>query len=109
MMYHTPVLLEESILGLNMKPGGIYVDATFGGGGHSREILSRLGNGRLVAFDRDADAGANALADERFLLIQADYRYIKNFLKLHDALPCDGILADLGISSHQIDEAGRGF
>ena len=108
-MYHTPVLLDESIEALNINPEGVYVDVTFGGGGHSREILKRLDTGRLIAFDRDEDAAANAIDDKRFLLIQADYRYIKNFLRMHEAIPCDGILADLGISSHQIDEGIRGF
>lgn len=108
-MYHTPVLLEESIQGLMITPGGIYVDATFGGGGHSRRILDFLDSGKLIAFDRDPDAAANTLNDERFILVNADYRYIKNYLGLHDGIPCDGILADLGISSHQIDKAERGF
>jgi 16S rRNA (cytosine1402-N4)-methyltransferase len=108
-MYHTPVLLEESIQGLMITPGGTYADATFGGGGHSRRILEILGSGKLIAFDRDPDAVANNIEDERFTLVNADYRYIKNYLKLHEAIPCDGILADLGISSHQIDSAGRGF
>jgi 16S rRNA (cytosine1402-N4)-methyltransferase len=108
-MYHTPVLLEESIKGLNITEGGTYVDATFGGGGHARNILEVLRGGRLFAFDCDPDAEQNIIDDERFLLLSADYRYIKNYLKLHDAIPCDGILADLGISSHQIDDPGRGF
>jgi 16S rRNA (cytosine1402-N4)-methyltransferase len=108
-MYHTPVLLEECLKGLLITPGGTYVDATFGGGGHSRRILEQLDNGRLIAFDRDPDALPNSIKDRRFTLVNADYRYIKNYLKLHDAIPCDGILADLGISSHQIDSAERGF
>lgn len=108
-MYHTPVLLEESVKGLLVTPGGTYVDATFGSGGHSRRILELLENGKLIAFDRDPDALANSLEDERFTLVNADYRYVKNYLKLYDAIPCDGILADLGISSHQIDRAERGF
>jgi 16S rRNA (cytosine1402-N4)-methyltransferase len=108
-MYHIPVLLKESIEGLRIRPGGVYVDATFGGGGHSAAILRELEGGRLFAFDRDPDALANSMDDPRFLLINADYRYIKNYLKLHNALPCDGILADLGISSHQIDTPERGF
>jgi len=108
-MYHTPVLLEESVKGLLITPGGIFVDATFGGGGHSRRILELLDRGKLIAFDRDPDALTNSLEDERFTLVNADYRYLKNYLKLHDAIPCDGILADLGISSHQIDSAERGF
>jgi 16S rRNA (cytosine1402-N4)-methyltransferase len=108
-MYHTPVLLEESIKGLNITEGGTYVDATFGGGGHSRRILEVLRGGRLFAFDRDPDAEDNVADDKRFTLLGADYRYIKNYLKLHEAIPCDGILADLGISSHQIDDPQRGF
>lgn len=108
-MYHTPVLLDESINGLKLTKGGIYVDATFGGGGHSKEILKRLKGGKLFAFDKDPDAADNAINDKRFMLINADYRYIKNYLRLHDAIPCDGILADLGISSYQIDTPGRGF
>ena len=108
-MYHTPVLLDESINGLKLTKGGIYVDATFGGGGHSKEILKRLKGGKLFSFDKDPDAADNAINDKRFMLINADYRYIKNYLRLHDAIPCDGILADLGISSHQIDTPGRGF
>ena len=108
-MYHTPVLLDESINGLDVTRGGIYVDVTFGGGGHSKEILKRLKGGKLYAFDRDPDAMNNIIDNKRFMLINADYRYIKNFLRLQDAIPCDGILADLGISSHQIDAAERGF
>ena len=108
-MYHTPVLLEESIKGLKITDGGTYVDATFGGGGHSRLLLENLKEGSLFAFDRDPDAEQNQIDDERFFLISADYRYIKNYLKLHEAIPCDGILADLGISSHQIDDPKRGF
>jgi 16S rRNA (cytosine1402-N4)-methyltransferase len=108
-MYHKPVLLKESIQGLNITSGGIYVDVTFGGGGHSKEILKELKGGRLLAFDRDPDAMNNIIKDKRFMLINADYRYIKNFLRLQEALPCDGILADLGVSSHQFDVAGRGF
>ncbi|NOX86977.1 MAG: 16S rRNA (cytosine(1402)-N(4))-methyltransferase RsmH [Chlorobi bacterium] len=108
-MYHIPVMLNESIEGLNIKPEGTYVDATFGGGGHSREILRRLDNGRLFAFDQDSDAFENIPDDDRFVLIKTNFRFLKNFLRLHDALPVDGILADLGISSHQIDVAERGF
>lgn len=108
-MYHTPVLLDESINGLMLTKGGIYIDATFGGGGHSQEILTRLKGGKLFAFDRDPEATQNIINDKRLMLINADYRYIKNYLRLHDAIPCDGILADLGISSHQIDVAERGF
>ncbi len=108
-MYHTPVLLDESIKGLMIARGGTYVDVTFGGGGHSARILDELKGGRLIAFDRDVDAVGNIIDDKRFLLVNADYRYIKNYLKLQDAIPCDGILADLGISSHQIDDPERGF
>lgn len=109
-MYHQPALLHECIDGLNINPAGVYVDLTFGGGGHSREILSKLGNqGRLIAFDQDEDAMANALNDERFILVNENFRYLKNFLRLHKAFPVDGILADLGISSHQIDTPERGF
>jgi len=108
-MYHTPVLLDESIQGLMITRGGTYVDVTFGGGGHSAKILDELKAGRLIAFDRDPDAVENSIKDKRFLLVNADYRYIKNYLKVQDAIPCDGILADLGISSHQIDHADRGF
>ena len=108
-MYHIPVLLQESVDGLNIKPGGVYVDATFGGGGHSREILRRLDNGRLFAFDQDSDALQNVPDDDRFVLIRSNFRFLKNFLRYHDALPADGILADLGISSHQINVPERGF
>lgn len=109
-MYHIPVLLHESIEGLAIKPGGTYVDLTFGGGSHSKLILSNLtAKGRLLAFDRDTDAQTNALDDPRFTLIDQDYRFMKNYLKYHKAIPVDGILADLGISSHQIDDAERGF
>jgi 16S rRNA (cytosine1402-N4)-methyltransferase len=108
-MYHTPVLLEESINGLMITRGGTYVDATFGGGGHSMKMLEALKGGKLFAFDRDPDAVENKINDKRFVLVNADYRYIKNYLKLHEAIPCDGILADLGISSHQIDNPERGF
>lgn len=108
--YHKPVLLAESIEALDIKPDGVYVDVTFGGGGHSREILARLGNnGRLIAFDQDADAVKNAIDDERFILVRHNYRFMKNFLCYYDALRVNGILADLGISSYQVDEASRGF
>ena len=109
-MYHLPVMLNECIENLNIKPDGIYVDVTFGGGGHSRAILSRLGSeGRLYAFDRDADALANALEDSRFKLIHENFRYMKSFLRLEGVRSVDGILADLGVSSHQFDVAERGF
>lgn len=110
MEYHNPVLLKETVDGLNIKPDGIYVDVTFGGGGHSKEILSRLGpNGKLFAFDQDEDALNNALEDERFELINENFRFIKRFLRFHNVRQVDGILADLGVSSHQFDVAERGF
>jgi 16S rRNA (cytosine1402-N4)-methyltransferase len=110
MEYHNPVLLKETVDGLNIKPDGIYVDVTFGGGGHSKEILRRLGpNGRLFAFDQDEDAWANALEDDRFVLIQENFRYIRRFLRFHGIKAVDGILADLGVSSHQFDKPERGF
>jgi len=110
MSYHEPVLLRECIAGLNIRPNGTYVDLTFGGGGHSKEILGLLGeHGRLFGFDQDKDAQANALLDSRFTLVPHNFRYTRNFLKLYKAIPVDGILADLGISSHQIDAAERGF
>jgi len=109
-MYHNPIMLEQCIEGLNIRPGGIYVDLTFGGGGHSRAILDRLDEtGKLIAFDQDEDARRNAMDDPRFVLVDANFRYMKNFLRLHQALPVDGILADLGISSHHIDAPDRGF
>lgn len=109
MMYHNPVLLNESVEGLRIDPDGVYADLTFGGGGHSRAILERLSGGRLVAFDQDPQAAANAIDDPRFTLVGGNFRYLTQFLRYHDALPVDGILADLGVSSHQIDSAHRGF
>jgi len=109
MSYHEPVLSKESVDGLDVKPDGIYVDVTFGGGGHSREILKKLETGRLVAFDQDEDVLKNALKDERFTLVNANFRFLKNFLMYYKAVPVDGIIADLGISSHQIDDPDRGF
>ena len=110
MEYHNPVLLQASVDGLNIKPEGVYVDVTFGGGGHSREILNRLGpNGKLFAFDQDEDALANAFRDERFTLINENFRFIKRFLRFYGIKSVDGILADLGVSSHQFDVAERGF
>ena len=110
MEYHNPVLLKESVDGLNIKPDGIYVDVTFGGGGHSREILSRLGpNGKLFAFDQDEDALANAINDDRFVLINENFRFIKRFLRFYNVKNVDGILGDLGVSSHQFDVPERGF
>jgi len=109
-MYHQPALLHESIEGLNINPSGIYADLTFGGGGHSREILANLNaDGRLIAFDQDEDSLQNVPDDERFTMVNENFRYLKNFLRLHKAFPLDGILADLGISSHQIDTPERGF
>ena len=109
-MYHNPVLLKESVDGLAIKENGIYVDVTFGGGGHSKEILKRLGDdGRLFAFDQDEDALENTLGDPRFTLINENFRYIKQFLKFYGIRKVDGILADFGVSSHQFDKAERGF
>ncbi|HRS53286.1 MAG TPA: 16S rRNA (cytosine(1402)-N(4))-methyltransferase RsmH [Bacteroidales bacterium] len=108
--YHEPVLLSESINALQINPEGIYVDCTFGAGGYSSEILKNLNyKGRLIAFDKDEDALVNSIDDSRFTLIKTDYRFIINFLKLHHALPVDGIIADLGLSSHHIDTFERGF
>jgi 16S rRNA (cytosine1402-N4)-methyltransferase len=108
--YHTPALLKESIEGLNIRQGRIYVDATFGGGGHSRSILGKLGkNGRLYGFDQDADAERNIIDDKRFTFVRSNFRYISNFLRFHGELEIDGIIADLGISSHHIDDEERGF
>lgn len=108
--YHIPVLLNESVDGLNIKPDGIYVDVTFGGGGHAREILNRLGEkGRLIAFDQDEEALKNAPDDPRFLLVNQNFGFLKNYLKLYKISTVDGILADLGVSSHQFDSAERGF
>lgn len=110
MEYHNPVLLHPTVDGLDIKPDGVYVDVTFGGGGHSKEILRRLGpNGKLFAFDQDEDALANALPDERFTLINENFRFIKRFLRFHGIKAVDGILADLGVSSHQFDVPERGF
>lgn len=109
MEYHNPVLLKECIEGLSINPEGIYVDVTFGGGGHSKEILKHLTTGKLYAFDQDEDAVKNKIEDERFVLIKQNFRYLKNFLKMYNALPIDGLLADLGVSSHQFDQADRGF
>jgi 16S rRNA (cytosine1402-N4)-methyltransferase len=109
MTYHTPALLNESIEGLNIRPSGIYVDATFGGGGHSRAILERLTTGRLMALDHDADALANAPDDKRLIAQRGNFRFLRNYLAHHGYRKVDGILADLGVSSHHFDEAGRGF
>lgn len=110
MSYHSPVLLKESVDALNIKEDGVYVDVTFGGGGHSREILSRLGEkGRLFAFDQDPDAQQNKIDDDRFVLIGENFRFITRFLRFYGVRKVDGVLADLGVSSHQFDEAERGF
>ena len=110
MNYHSSVLLKKSVDALAIKEDGVYVDVTFGGGGHSREILSRLGDrGKLIAFDQDPDALRNKIQDDRFILIQENFRYITRFLKFYGIVEVDGILADLGVSSHQFDDASRGF
>ena len=110
MDYHNPVLLTETVGGLRIDPNGVYVDVTFGGGGHSKEILKHLGpSGKLFAFDQDEDALANAIDDERFTLINENFRFIKRFLRFYNIKQVDGILADLGVSSHQFDVAERGF
>ncbi|MEO5911547.1 MAG: 16S rRNA (cytosine(1402)-N(4))-methyltransferase RsmH [Pelobium sp.] len=108
--YHQPVMLQECLDGLAIKPDGKYVDVTFGGGGHSKEIIKQLGEeGMLIAFDQDDDAKQNTLEDDRFLFIDQNFRYLKNNLRMHDHIPVDGILADLGVSSHQFDVPERGF
>jgi len=109
MVYHIPALLNESIDGLNIRPDGIYVDATFGGGGHSMEILKRLNTGRLIAFDQDEDAIANAPADKKFLFLNQNFRFLKNNLLFNSIEAIDGLIADLGVSFHQFDEPERGF
>ncbi|MBO5466375.1 MAG: 16S rRNA (cytosine(1402)-N(4))-methyltransferase RsmH [Prevotella sp.] len=108
--YHVPVLLNESIDGLNIKKDGIYIDVTFGGGGHSREILSRLeGDARLFSFDQDQDAELNIIKDDRFTFVRSNFRYIKNWMRYHGIEQIDGLLADLGVSSHHFDDETRGF
>lgn len=108
--YHIPVLLDESVNGLNIKPSGIYVDVTFGGGGHSKEILSRLnGKGRLFSFDQDADAEKNIEASEGFTFVRSNFRYLKNWMRYYGVENIDGLLADLGVSSHHFDDESRGF
>lgn len=109
MAYHVPALLEESIAGLNIRPSGIYVDVTFGGGGHSREIIKYLTTGRLIAFDQDEDAQRNIIDDERFTFLNQNFRFLKNNLKFNGIDHVDGIIADLGVSFHQFDEPSRGF
>ncbi len=108
--YHVPVLLQESIDGLDIKPDGVYVDVTFGGGGHSREILNRLGkNGHLYSFDQDEDAEKNKFDDERFTFVRSNFRYLKNWMRYYGVDHIDGLLADLGVSSHHFDDETRGF
>lgn len=108
--YHVPVMLNECLEALNIQPDGTYVDVTYGGGGHSKEILKKLSDkGKLIGFDQDADAIENKVEDEKLVLVNHNFKYLKNFLKYHDALPADGLLADLGISSYQIDEPEKGF
>ncbi len=109
MAYHVPALLEESIAGLNIRPTGIYVDVTFGGGGHSREILKHLTTGRLIAFDQDKDAERNIIDDKRFTFLNQNFRFLKNNLQFNGIEKVDGVIADLGVSFHQFDEASRGF
>ena len=107
--YHVPVLLQECIDGLSIDPDGLYVDVTFGGGGHSKEIIKQLNEGHLFGFDQDIDAKANAIDDHRFTFVRSNFKYIKNFLRYHEVERVDGILADLGVSSHHLDAAERGF
>lgn len=109
-IYHTPVLLNESIKGLNIRPDGIYVDVTFGGGGHSKAVLKQLGpNGKLYGFDQDEDAEKNIVNDKRFTFVRSNFRYISNFMRYYGVEKVDGILADLGVSSHLFDDSERGF
>ena len=108
--YHVPVLLEESVGGLDIKPDGVYVDVTFGGGGHSREILRHLGaQGRLFGFDQDEDAERNIVDDDRFTFVRSNFRYLKNWMRYYEVEQIDGLLADLGVSSHHFDDETRGF
>lgn len=108
--YHVPALLKESVDGLNVQPNGTYVDVTFGGGGHSREIMRRLGKeGHLLAFDQDMDAYINKIEDARFIFVHSNFRYLRNFLHYYDVEEIDGLLADLGVSSHHFDDESRGF
>jgi 16S rRNA (cytosine1402-N4)-methyltransferase len=109
MVYHVPALLDESINGLNIRPDGIYVDVTFGGGGHSGEILKQLTTGRLIAFDQDEDAAKNTLNDDRFIFLNQNFRFLKNNLRYIGINCVDGIIADMGVSFHQFDDPGRGF
>ena len=108
--YHEPALLKETIEGLDVKSDGVYVDVTFGGGGHSKSIMEQLSaQGKLFAFDQDPDAKRNLWEDDRFVFIPQNFIYLKNFLRINQAIPVDGILADFGVSFHQFDEAERGF
>jgi len=107
--YHTPVLLEESIDGMNLQPDGIYVDVTYGGGGHSRRILEKLKDGKLIAFDQDEDVLKNLTDDGRFIFVNHNFKFLKNFLRYYGIAKVDGILADLGVSSHDFDQPDRGF
>lgn len=108
--YHVPVMLRESVDGLAIRPAGVYVDVTFGGGGHSREILSRMdADGRLFGFDQDADAEANIIGDERFTFVRSNFRYLNNWMRYYGVEAIDGLIADLGVSSHHFDDAARGF
>ena len=110
MSYHNPVLLKESVDGLDIEGDEVLVDVTFGGGGHSKEILKRLGEkGKLFAFDQDEDAATNVMEDNRFELVKQNFRYLKNYLRFYGVKEVDGVLADLGVSSHQFDESTRGF
>ena len=109
MTYHKPVLLHESVEGLNISPGGVYVDVTFGGGGHSREILKHLDGGKLFGFDQDPDAKANVPENDQFTFINQNFKHLKNYLRFYGITKIDGLLADLGVSSHQFDESKRGF
>ena len=108
--YHVPVLLKESVDGMNIHPEGTYVDVTFGGGGHSKEILGRLGDkGILLGFDQDEDAEKNIVHDPRFIFVRSNFRYLENFLRYHNIEKVDSVLADLGVSSHHFDDSERGF
>jgi 16S rRNA (cytosine1402-N4)-methyltransferase len=109
MVYHLPALLKESIEGLNIRPDGIYIDVTFGGGGHSREILKQLTTGRLIAFDQDEDAKRNVPVDDRFLFLNQNFRFLRNNLRFYGIEYFDGLIADLGVSFHQFDDPSRGF
>ena len=109
-IYHTPALLEESLNGLNIHHSGVYVDVTFGGGGHSRAILECLdGEGKLYGFDQDADSKVNIFEDDRFVFVHSNFRYLQNFMRYHHVVQVDGVLADLGVSSHHFDDETRGF